>query len=486
MSDVAYRDETPQEKPDAVVQLGNVSAAQEQAREQLGMEDERPHTLDQLAQGFGEERHSEDTWIKAAVKAQNRLREKQGGIDDHGALIQVKAPPGRESYKNPKEAAADVSFTRKFMDAAPLIQQGVHPDLATHIVQQPEPPPTQPGMVDDRGNRFEPIGPKLQPEDRQITLREGVRFTGNARELDARAAEEQWVQQRQAQEQRAALEAHQRALAAQQQPHRPQVQQPQPQAQQQPHPVVQHLANLERSLQIEREVLRRSPQEQKELDYQGRCIAWERHNAAANQKALSDPDKYPQRYKDIQQNRTGYAASVQRSRAAENARLVKENTFRQQASAYYGQQWNAYKNAEDEKFSRAAPEMNDPGKARDLRNDVQKTLRASGFADQEIDNAWGGKLGPVSQVMRDHRVQLLIRKAALYDRMQARAQNIPAHRQRIPSAQGPGFPINRGAERDDAAIARIQRQLETATGTRASKLGLELQNLYRAGRSPWR
>src|SRR5262249_16269126 len=185
MSDVVYRDETPQEKPDAVVQLGNLPAAQEQSRQELGLEDERPHTLEQLAQGFSEQPHSDEKWASAAVQAKNKLREKQGGIDDLGKLVEVRAPSADRVYKNPKEAAADVSFTRKFMDAAPLIQRGMHPDLASHIVQQPEPLPTDPGLVDDRGNRLEPIGRhKLEPEDRQLTLREAARYVGNAREVD--------------------------------------------------------------------------------------------------------------------------------------------------------------------------------------------------------------------------------------------------------------------------------------------------------------
>src|SRR5262249_17327070 len=123
---------------------------------------------------------------------------------------------------------------------------------------------------------------------------------------------------------------------------------------------------------------------------------------------------------------------------------------------------------------------NDPAKARELRNGVQKMLRETGFKDNEVDSAWKGQNG-VS--LRDHRVQLIIRKAALYDKMMERSKEI--QRKPLPPAQKPGtVAVNRAAEDTEGKIAAIQKQLETASGTKALRLGNELHQLMRkAGRT---
>src|SRR5262249_26433612 len=157
------------------------------------------------------------------------------------------------------------------------------------------------------------------------------------------------------------------------------------------------------------------------------------------------------------------------------ARVQRETALAQYARANHERAFSAYKDREDAKFAHYAPEMNDPGKARELRNTVQNMLRQGGFTDQEVDNAWQGRTG-IS--MRDHRVQLLVRKAAMFDQANARAQQI--QRRPLPSPQSPGtLPVNRRGEADEARINSVQRQLETATGRRAEQLMFEL---YKAKR----
>src|SRR5262249_46935848 len=115
MSDVySPIDNQPSEKPDATVVLADLPAARAQSGRVLGEAEEgRALRPDELAQSFGEERHSDEEWARAATKAQRELREQRGGIQDQPPLVEIKAPRGRESYKNAKEAAADLSFTRK-------------------------------------------------------------------------------------------------------------------------------------------------------------------------------------------------------------------------------------------------------------------------------------------------------------------------------------------------------------------------------------
>jgi hypothetical protein len=79
--------------------------------------------------------------------------------------------------------------------------------------------------------------------------------------------------------------------------------------------------------------------------------------------------------------------------------------------------------------------------------------------------------------LRDHRVQLLIRKAALYDQAIARAKQVT--KAPIPQVQRPGTVRPRGAA-DEQQISRIQQELATASGARAVKLAIQLHQARRS------
>jgi len=109
-----------------------------------------------------------------------------------------------------------------------------------------------------------------------------------------------------------------------------------------------------------------------------------------------------------------------------------------------------------------------------LRTAVKKTLDDLGFKDDEIKDAWEGRSGVA---IRDHRVQLLIRDATLWRQAQAKAKQVT--KAPVPPVQKPGTIRPRGSD-NEAAIAAVQKQLETASGAAAVRLATQLTQLRRA------
>lgn len=120
--------------------------------------------------------------------------------------------------------------------------------------------------------------------------------------------------------------------------------------------------------------------------------------------------------------------------------------------------------------------MSDPKTARALRDATQKTLRDLGFADDEVRAAWEGRTGVP---LRDARVQLLLRKAALWDSAQARAKQVT--KAPIPPVLRPGVHRPKG-NMDLEQITRLERELGDAKGDRAIRLATKLTQLRRGTR----
>jgi hypothetical protein len=112
----------------------------------------------------------------------------------------------------------------------------------------------------------------------------------------------------------------------------------------------------------------------------------------------------------------------QAMQAAEQQRQVQQ----------YQTQWAQYTKDETAKFERAMPEMADPAHAHRVGKDALQTLRNVGFSDEDISRAWKGE---ASISLMDHRAQILLARAAMYDRAIA---GLPAARSNpIPHVQKP-------------------------------------------------
>jgi len=159
---------------------------------------------------------------------------------------------------------------------------------------------------------------------------------------------------------------------------------------------------------------------------------------------------------------------------AQSARSELDTVQRRQAQEV-AQNFNTFAKTEDAKFTEQAPEMADPAKARALRESASKALKDLGFRDEELTAAWDGRTG-VS--MRDHRVQLLIRKAALWDEAQAKAKQV--RQAPVPPVQRPGTARSTQGDADTARAAKVRSELKTASGRRAIELATELQQLTRS------
>ena len=122
-----------------------------------------------------------------------------------------------------------------------------------------------------------------------------------------------------------------------------------------------------------------------------------------------------------------------------------------------------------------APEMADPERAKAVRSGVGKLLKDVGFKDEETEAAWFGKTG-IS--LRDHRAQLILRKAFLWDEAQAKAKQV--RQAPVPPVQKPGTARNTRVDVSAAEISSLSKELDKATGRRALEIATKLTQLKRA------
>lgn len=174
--------------------------------------------------------------------------------------------------------------------------------------------------------------------------------------------------------------------------------------------------------------------------------------------AQEDPFRY-QRFQLAQQK----AQALQQEMTTAQERQQKE----------IGAKWKEFSEKEDGLFAEQAPEMADPARAQALRSQVSQMLDETGFSKEELDNAWFGKTG-VS--LRDHRTQLILRKAALWDEANAKAKAVT--KAPVPPVQRPGTTRPRGAD-NLADIQRLEKQLETASGRRSIEIATQITQLKR-------
>jgi|tagenome__1003787_1003787.scaffolds.fasta_scaffold20989504_12 hypothetical protein len=138
------------------------------------------------------------------------------------------------------------------------------------------------------------------------------------------------------------------------------------------------------------------------------------------------------------------------------------------------QRFTEFARKEDDLFVEKVPDMADAVKAEKLQKAAVSLLKDVGFTEGELGASWNGEKD-IS--LRDHRVQLLIRDATLWREAQAKAKT--ATTKPVPPVQRPGAAPAQttGAH---AEIQNLTKQLETATGMNAHRIGARLIAARRA------
>jgi hypothetical protein len=131
---------------------------------------------------------------------------------------------------------------------------------------------------------------------------------------------------------------------------------------------------------------------------------------------------------------------------------------------------------QDELFIEKVPEFADVQKAAELQSKAVTVLKDLGFDEAELAASWQGQK---DLSLRDHRVQLLVRDAALWREAQQKAKAAVARS--VPPVQRPGVSQPRGAAQD-AVIQNLNKQLENASGVNALRAAAKLVAAKRAAR----
>ncbi len=137
------------------------------------------------------------------------------------------------------------------------------------------------------------------------------------------------------------------------------------------------------------------------------------------------------------------AAVQQEMQAAQ----LRQHTEKQQKFAEFAKR-------QDDLFVEKVPDMADAKKMAALQSSAVSTLKAIGFDEAELGQAWQGQR---DLSLRDHRVQLLIRDASLWRDAQAKAK--AAATKPVPPVQRPGAAQPAGAQREQQ-IQNLDKRLE--------------------------
>ena len=135
------------------------------------------------------------------------------------------------------------------------------------------------------------------------------------------------------------------------------------------------------------------------------------------------------------------------------------------------QKFAEFSKEQDRLFVEKVPDMADEKKAAELQKAAIASLKSAGFAEDELAGAWQGA---VNVPFRDHRVQLMIHKAALWDQAQAKAKTITTNAKPVPQVQRPGAKRVTGAD-NAAEVQRLEAQLDSGKLTVRQQLEVAAQ-----------
>jgi hypothetical protein len=147
----------------------------------------------------------------------------------------------------------------------------------------------------------------------------------------------------------------------------------------------------------------------------------------------------------------------------------------QRAKAYEAQLAQA-RARQDADFSQRAARLvpNFEQQRGQIQEAAMQTLQAAGLSRDDIHNLWSGTGHLVD--MHSAAAQELLLKAALYDRMNARARE--ARQAPVPLVQKPG--TYRAPDGGEQSTRELQARLSRASGREALRLATELTRARRA------
>lgn len=127
----------------------------------------------------------------------------------------------------------------------------------------------------------------------------------------------------------------------------------------------------------------------------------------------------------------------QRKEALQKAKHAAQAESDKQFAAYVAEQF--------EHLSNKLPEWKDEKVAAKERQMIAKTLKDSGYSNEELNNLF------------DHRAVILARKAALYDQLMAKTQTVKPKVQAAPQIQKPGVKTNPKQAEDQALRQKLRK-----------------------------
>lgn len=227
--------------------------------------------------------------------------------------------------------------------------------------------------------------------------------------------------------------------------------------------------------------------------------AAEAERQKAEQLAKQYESAIPQLLQTLQQQQMGEFSDIQSM--ADVEKLSREDPFRfaqwqastmkvaalqQEAQAAqkrqeqeYAANWQKFAAKEDAAFLEKVPEFADAGKREKISKAAVNRLKDLGFSDQEMNDAYSGKLG-IS--LRDHRLQLLILDSINHHEAKTKVKEVVKNKAVPPvSVQKPGVARAPSAGNEER-IQNLSKQLENASGQKALRIAAELRMARRAAR----
>jgi hypothetical protein len=135
--------------------------------------------------------------------------------------------------------------------------------------------------------------------------------------------------------------------------------------------------------------------------------------------------------------------------------------------------WQDFASRQDDLVLERIPELADATKASAIKQKAVSVLKDIGFSDDELGQLYNGKS---SVSLRDARFQQLVYESTKYRDAQKAAK--VAEKKPLPPVQKPGVAPQRGAS-SQADIKTLEKQLESASGMNAIRIGQKLTQLRR-------
>jgi len=160
---------------------------------------------------------------------------------------------------------------------------------------------------------------------------------------------------------------------------------------------------------------------------------------------------------------------------AETIRSAQANAQAQIVQRQREQQFQANDEAFNQWLSKAHPNYAKGARRAELQQAVKSYLRDDlGLSDKDVEYHY-----KQTGLLRTPQAQAMLANGAMFKMMKANAKNIASKRAAAPPVQRPGVYRPAGADAEDT-VRSLQQQLENATGERALRISVKLQQARRA------